>query len=816
MRAALVWVRVLVAALLVALSAGAGTAQTNTNAPDLAAWESVAQRAEGAIQAGRASNAAFETLREELVAWRETFASSQNLNADRIQTVRAQLEALGPPPAEGETEPTEVAGRRAELNQQLADLSAPNRQAVEAFSRAEGLIREIDTILRERQAQALMERAPMPVNPANWPGALTELTGSLTGIMAEIATNWETQGQRALRQNDLPLTLALILIGVVLLWRGRIWVEALVNLVFARFASNLGSLLISTGKVIVPVAGIFLFVAAARSLDLVGARGLAVIDALPFFVFSYYSALWVADRVFPKAGDALVLGDLPLEDRFRLRRNAGILGLLFGLYGVAANLAETETYSPATLALLFTPILALSGLFLFRIGQRLLRHARAAQSDDHVGTLQTSVAGFVARMAIVIGLAAPVAAALGYINAAQTFIYPAAMTLGLLGLLVILNRLVVDAFRVLTGQSAEEASNSLVPTLVGFAVALALTPVLAIVWGARATDLYEMWVTFRAGFTLGETRLAPGDFLTVIVVFGVGFAITRLIQKALKASVLPKTRMDAGGRNAITSGVGYVGVVLSGILAVTLAGINLSSLAIVAGALSVGIGFGLQNIVSNFVSGIILLVERPIGEGDWIEVGGTMGIVKKISVRSTTIETFDKTSVIVPNADFVSAPVTNWTRGNQAGRLIVKVGVAYGTDTAKVDRILSEIANDQPLVVVEPPPLILFAGFGADSLDFEVRMILRDVNFILNVQNDINHAIARRFAEEGIEIPFAQRDIWLRNPEALGSGGQAGAGAPPKVAVATAAPSSPAEAGQHMTDGDMDVAPDSDGDGDGR
>jgi len=232
---------------------------------------------------------------------------------------------------------------------------------------------------------------------------------------------------------------------------------------------------------------------------------------------------------------------------------------------------------------------------------------------------------------------------------------------------------------------------------------------------------------------------------------------------------MARSHVDLGVRNSVKTGIGYLGVGLAAIVGVSAAGIDLSNLALVASALSVGIGFGLQNIVSNFVSGLILLVERPFKVGDHVVSGTAEGIVKRISVRATEIETFRKQSIIVPNSELINASVGNWTHRNKMGRSEIPVSVSYDSDPQKVMDILLELVNAVPVVLRNPEPHVEFLRFGPYSLDFELRFMLADMGDGLKVRNDLRIAILKRFREEGVQIPLPQSDVvFHRQPDQVG------------------------------------------------
>jgi small-conductance mechanosensitive channel len=294
-------------------------------------------------------------------------------------------------------------------------------------------------------------------------------------------------------------------------------------------------------------------------------------------------------------------------------------------------------------------------------------------------------------------------------------------------------------------------------------------PLILLLWGFHIQDLELFAYRLFTEVKLGGISISLVGIFTGILLFAGGYLLTRWTQKWLDGNVMARSHVDLGVRNSVKTGIGYLGVGIAAIIGVSAAGIDLSSFALVASALSVGIGFGLQNIVSNFVSGLILLVERPFKVGDHVVSGAAEGIVKRISVRATEIETFRKQSIIVPNSELINASVGNWTHRNKMGRSEIPVSVSYNSDPQKVIDILLELVNAVPLVLRNPEPHVEFLRFGTYSLDFELRFMLADMGDGLTVRNDLRIAILKRFKEEGIQIPLPQSDLTINRPSVLAS-----------------------------------------------
>jgi small-conductance mechanosensitive channel len=273
-------------------------------------------------------------------------------------------------------------------------------------------------------------------------------------------------------------------------------------------------------------------------------------------------------------------------------------------------------------------------------------------------------------------------------------------------------------------------------------------------WGVQSQDWFSSLRAAYFGFGFGGVTLSLSSMLSAAIVFAVALTVTRVIQAWLSGRLLPQTRFDAGVSNSISTIFGYVGGAVAILLAAAQVGLDLQKIAIVAGALSVGIGFGLQSIANNFVSGLILLWERGIRVGDIIAIGADQGFVRKISARATEIETFDRATLIVPNSNFITGVVKNWVHSDRIGRVIVAVNVAYESDVEAVREILIGAAKAQDLVLSIPAPIVLFSEFNDWSLRFELICFVDDVEMAPRIRSDVNFDVLRRLREAKIRIPY--------------------------------------------------------------
>jgi len=277
------------------------------------------------------------------------------------------------------------------------------------------------------------------------------------------------------------------------------------------------------------------------------------------------------------------------------------------------------------------------------------------------------------------------------------------------------------------------------------------------------TEFVEYFLNFKL-FEINKTAVTPSSIF-MFVIFIAAFALTsRLLQRVLRAHLFSRMRIDQGMQYTLTRIIHYLVMIIGAVVAFQFIGIDLTGLAVIVGFLSVGIGFGLQNITSNFVAGVILLLERPIKVGDRIMVGNQEGDVVEINMRSTTIRTLNNVAVIVPNSEFVSSKLENWSYGDETVRVDVNVGVSYESDLETVIRSLREVAAEHPEVLKNPAPDVLHTGFGDSAWNMRLRIWLEDSQRHLEVHSEINCAIVRKFQQHGIEIPFPQRDLHVRSP----------------------------------------------------
>ncbi|MFG6540975.1 DUF3772 domain-containing protein, partial [Sulfitobacter sp. M22298] len=514
-------------ALLVWLT-GAAVAQEPA-LPDFDQWETVASSAEEAIDAPETTETMLEVQRARLVDYRAEFDAARNLNAARISALREQLAALGTPPeGEGaEPESPEVAANREELNRQLNTLLTPVQRAEAAYLRADALIGQIDVALRERQTEQLMEVVPTPLNPVHWRTAVDDLATAAGEIAAEAPDDADT-ARRSLR-SSLPAVLALTILGLVLIFRGHHWSTAIVGRLqqFGARGFGIWRFVVSLLRIILPTVGLVLLAMAVLATDWLGPRGSTLVQLIPVIGGAMLGVRWVAERVFSRDEDeALIL--LPAAERKAVRFYVSIITVTVILGAIITAIFDGQQPAETTEAVLRLPVMLLSAFALFRIGKILRGYSDpvaedvSAAEEPRTSTLNRVVRGL-GLGAMIVAVVAPLLLISGYYNAAVSLLPPYVTTLVLLGLVMTLQRFLADVYGAMTGQGVQ-ARDALMPVFFGLILLLLSLPVMALAWGARVTDLTELWALFSRGFAFGETRIRPTDFLSFAVIFVIGYA----------------------------------------------------------------------------------------------------------------------------------------------------------------------------------------------------------------------------------------------------------------------------------------------------
>ena len=754
----------LLALLSILLLVGGALAQTpvvisdpKIASPRAGTWDRNALQAMALLEEARRGPADLPRLREiraALVIDREeslTYVNEGNLDA---RILAAQLKALGP---EAESD------RRKDLASRLAVASAPTDAALDAHARAGVLIREIDRVIDHAGRMALLQRQASPLAPDLW----RSLAADSAALWRVIRNSFQLQtgeGRHALIQ---VLPFAVILGGVALSigfgvtracrrLLSRQIAEAKqdrTRLAFA-FAQDVLAILLPALAVVSAAAAAMLLGRSAPAFF-----SLAVVLMVAGLVVVF--ARWLGHALFRPTVDAARIMALSPEDAGRAVRYTRRLGLVLGGDIVVGYLQRSTAIGASIIEVLSLCLVIIGAYQLWRLAG-IIRRDVVFSSPEELNALglQRPAAWLMTLTAV----AAPLAVLAGYVALSREVLTSSLLSVAAVAAAVFCYRAVMAAVGMLGARArAPHGGLHLLPLVFGFGLGLLVLAFVAIVWGMRPERILDLIILLKDGIPVGDTRISLTGVMTFGIVFSLGFVVTHWFQRLSLQAILPRIGIDAGARSAVSTGVGYIGLTVSALVAVVAAGLDLSSLAVVAGALSVGIGFGLQPIVANFISGLILLMERPIREGDWIEGEGYSGLVRRISIRSTYIETWDRNEVIVPNSAIAGGRVTNLTLGAGVTRITAPVLVGPNSDFAKVREILLSSAAAHDEVMSEPAPYLTFDGMSAEALTLNLFFFIRDAREGTVVKSDILFAAVERLAAEGVPMPFglAGRSGWL-------------------------------------------------------
>jgi potassium efflux system protein len=758
-------------------------------------------RLAGEIESAEKTIQHLAELEDELGGLRVNVETILSESADAAETLRPQLaavksqiEKLGPPP--GKNDPAEapaLAAERARLTALAAALDGAIKSTELTWVRARQLIEKITVLRHSLFAKNLMERRTSPLLPELWRDLVDKSpgVGHRVSYLTEDWLHWA--GIKHLQVWSL-LAAAVILFIALKLVLGRLTDRRRMQHEPppSFFERAMSVAWIAPLRALPAIAAALLLYGGLDYLDLLYPPWAATAAALLKAIVLYAAVSALIFAILAQRAPQWRL--VPLADGPTWRVGA-LLCAITAVYAVdtALNDISRVFYIPLAMSVVqtFVASIAFAALLIGLLLTPFTPQAKEAPAGIELSAPEAGAVLPVSRHSpawlklplwlIAVGILG--LSLLGYVALARFVAQQLVMT----GIVVVVVWLLYLAIRAVTrephqrrypvGQMLEARFGldaprrtqlaRLTEIALTFALMIGAIPFLMLQWGFAGADIRDWFKSLFFGIEVGQFRISLARILIGIVLFIALLFATRLLQRWLREKALQQTRMDPGIVNSIDTVAGYVGTTLAALVAVSYAGLDITNLAIVAGALSVGIGFGLQSIVNNFVSGLILLIERPIKVGDRIVVGDQQGLVRKISVRATEIETFDRASLIVPNSELITGRVLNWTHRDSLVAVNVKVGVSYDSDPEQVIAILRKCADENSGVLRTPAPGAVFENFGDSALMFNLRVALPDIGKAFDVQSELRVAIFKALREANIEIPFNQVDVNLRDLDAV-------------------------------------------------
>ena len=716
------------------------------------------------IESKSSSKYSLQLIREKLVGLRIELLSIEKRQLKIINNINEQINAVNLPSIDEELISEQFRELKDKLNSDLAEASFPLAYSRSFRERAEQYISKIDQILLDRFKTKLLSKGASPLNFISWSITAAELVKIKDDIVKQVDFSF----LESINENNESFfsPFILIILGSLFLWSRSFFSRKLKTLINKSPPSNslmVFSALENINYLLFPLLGLFLIFEGLGIISIFGLYN-TLFKTYAFVIAStFVISNWLGLSL---ASKSIKIGQL---FNFNITQEKYFISLVNKLAMIFASLLLVDmlnlgfVLSPNSLANLYFPLIVFISIILFSLNRKIAN----ADNNEFTGKSFSLLKSFFNKSIFLLTIVIPILTIFGFLEATLYLIKSLILSIAVLGsayvLLKVLDIFVQSTISFLVSKEHNfeyEPKKNLSSNILSLIILIISFLILLLVWGFSVNNLQDLWFKINEGIPFGNSSITPSSLAKFLIIFFIGYYFTKLLQKIINERVLPATRLDAGGKGALLSGLGYVGIFVAALIALSSTGLDLSSLAILAGALSVGLGFGMQTIVSNFVSGIIMLIERPIKEGDWIEVSGYSGTVKKISVRSTHLQTFNKATAIIPNSDIISSSVVNWMHDEVDGRVSVPIEVAYDSDIEKVKKILLDIAKYHPKVMEDPEPIVLLRGFGESAIKLELRAFVNE-KFSLFIQSDLNFEVLKKFSENNIEIPFPKRDVSL-------------------------------------------------------